>query len=405
MFHIPATTISSLKHPGPLMTSEPGSFAHNTFKVRVPRILDEIVELNRFPSEVLSAMRSLRNEIMSGHINPITEQAIDQMFWNTASEPWIGKSWLEAPWYWAESYFYRRVLEACHYFQPGERYLIDPYTPQKMSELAPDAAPHTLAIKLTALPQEQPARITALLHNSLWGNRTDLSYNVANTLGTAGVMWDAEPSANLLVDDSAIVLDKLLSPACRQVTVITDNAGTELLMDLALVDELLSCGLVERVEMVLKEQPFFVSDAMVSDMRSTIAVMQKSPEPLHSLGMRLEHYIDAGRLVLTSHWFFTTCLFYAQMPPDLRASLGRANLVILKGDANYRRLLSDACWLPATSFAKATDYFPAPFVALRTLKAEIIVGLPEGAAERLTQQDPDWRVNGRRGVIQMNTLE
>ena len=73
---------------------------------------------------------------------------------------------------------------------------------------------------------------------------------------------------------------------------------------------------------------------------------------------------------------------------------------MVKGDANYRRLLGDAHWPPTTSFAQATGYFPAPLVALRTLKAEIIVGLRSGEAERLQTEDPAWLVNGKRGVVQ-----
>ena len=236
-----------------------------------------------------------------------------------------------------------------------------------------------------------------------WGNRTDLSYNVANTLGVTGITRDE--SANLLVDDSTTVLDRLVSSERRRIAVITDNAGTELLMDLALIDELFSGGFVDHIEMYLKEQPFFVSDAMASDVHASIAVLQESPEPLHSLGTRLAQLVDAGRLVLTSHWFFTTCLYYTQMPADLRTRLSESDLVILKGDVNYRRLLSDGRWPLTASFVKATDYFPAPLVALRTLKAELIVGLPEGAEERLSQQDPQWKVNGKRGVIQVNNLE
>jgi hypothetical protein len=44
--------------------------------------------------------------------------------------------------------------------------------------------------------------------------------------------------------------------------------------------------------------------------------------------------------------------------------------------------------------------FPAPLVTLRTLKAEVVVGLPPGMAERLQAEDARWLVNGRRGVIQ-----
>ena len=108
----------------------------------------------------------------------------------------------------------------------------------------------------------------------------------------------------------------------------------------------------------------------------------------------------AGDLVLKSHWFNTTSLFYCQMPEDLVVDLAGMRLVLVKGDANYRRLLGDAHWAPTTPFAEVLSYFPAPVAALRTLKAEIIVGLAPGQAERLAAEDPAWLVNGRRGVIQ-----
>jgi hypothetical protein len=46
-------------------------------------------------------------------------------------------------------------------------------------------------------------------------------------------------------------------------------------------------------------------------------------------------------------------------------------------------------------------YFPAPFVTLRTLKGEIMVGLEPGQAEALAAQDPTWLINGKRGIIQL----
>ena len=124
-----------------------------------------------------------------------------------------------------------------------------------------------------------------------------------------------------------------------------------------------------------------------------------APE-LQQLAARLRVELDAGRFVLTDHPFWVTGSFFHEMPADLKATLAEADLVISKGDANYRRLVGDCHWDPATPFAVAAGYFPATLVALRTLKAELIVGLPPGAAERLQQQDPTWRVNGKRGVIQ-----
>lgn len=89
------------------------------------------------------------------------------------------------------------------------------------------------------------------------------------------------------------------------------------------------------------------------------------------------------------------------MPSRLRDSLAQSDLVILKGDLNYRRLLDDRRWPPTTCMEGVTAYFPRPFLTLRTLKAEVIVGLQEGEAEALTAADPDWLINGRRGIIHL----
>jgi len=107
--------------------------------------------------------------------------------------------------------------------------------------------------------------------------------------------------------------------------------------------------------------------------------------------------LKKGRLQLFTHWFYVTSFFYFQLPDDLRAELAAADLVIFKGDVNYRRLIGEVHWPPTTPFAQTTAYFPAPLVALRTCKGELIVGLAQGEAERLQAQDPTWMVNGRRG--------
>ena len=92
---------------------------------------------------------------------------------------------------------------------------------------------------------------------------------------------------------------------------------------------------------------------------------------------------------------------FRQMPPCLHGELAQAALVLLKGDVNYRRLLDDLHWPNTTRMEDVTAYFPAPFVTLRTLKGEIMVGLKPGQAEALQAEDPAWLINGKRGVIQL----
>jgi len=87
---------------------------------------------------------------------------------------YAGKTWLEIPWYFAETYFYRRLLNEVRYFQPGEWQGVNPF--QKQKQIQMDADVQRLASdweKLSALEPE--TRFEALLHSSLWGNRADLS--------------------------------------------------------------------------------------------------------------------------------------------------------------------------------------------------------------------------------------
>jgi hypothetical protein len=88
------------------------------------------------------------------------------------------------------------------------------------------------------------------------------------------------------------------------------------------------------------------------------------------------------------------------MPDDLRILLAEADVVLAKGDANYRRALGDAHWPFTTPLADVVSYFPAPMVFLRTCKAEVIAGLSNAQVRELQQRDPAWLTNGEWGVIQ-----
>jgi len=338
--------------------------------------------------------------VLSGAIQPLREPAPDAAFWNEVSQPHFGHSWLDAPWYWAEAYFYRRVLEATHYFQTGHGWHgMDPYANKKATEIRPDAAPRLADAALRGLPADDPAaRFRLACHASLWGNRTDLSYNVAATITPAASL--EEERAHLLADDTPAVWDFLSTRPAACVAVITDNAGAELLMDLALVDLMLESGLASSVALLLKQQPYYVSDAMPKDVLDSLRALPGGGPLAGQLARRLEARLRQGSLVLRTHWFFTSCLMYTQMPADLADDLRAYDLVILKGDANYRRLLGDARWDPTTPFSAITAYFPTPLLALRTLKAELIAGLQPGQAEELSRADPQWRTNGQRGVAQ-----
>lgn len=397
-FALPPCRVDPAALPPLLMTSEPGTFAHHTLRDRVPGILRETIALNDFPPVIRRALDELHTELTAGAIRGLAEEAADRPFWDAATAPHVGRGWLDVPWYWAEAFFYRRVLEATRYFQPGAWQGCDPFAARKQQEWAPEAAPRAVSQLLAGLPDDVEARFERLLHASLWGNRTDLSYTIAAHLGATAA--PGRERSNLLVDDSAAVWRHLRSNAGGRVALLADNTGTELLMDVALIDFLLCAGLAGEVHLHLKPQPFYVSDAMIQDLAQGVDALALAGGAAAKLARRVDGHIVAGELILKTHWFNTSSLFYCQMPDDLAADLARMDLALVKGDANYRRLVGDAHWPPATPFAGATAYFPAPVAALRTLKSELAVGLAPGQAERLAREDPAWLVNGQRGVIQ-----
>jgi hypothetical protein len=88
------------------------------------------------------------------------------------------------------------------------------------------------------------------------------------------------------------------------------------------------------------------------------------------------------------------------MPKYIFKELSASDLVISKGDANYRRLAGDLNWSPTTPFEDVVRYFPTSLLALRVLKAELALGLTPVQVSRLDDQDKDWKFNGQWAVIQ-----
>jgi len=386
--------------PPVLRTSEPGSFARRSFLERYPRIIDDVIATNNYPAKIVAAIQALRVEVLQGTLQPLREDAPDVAFWNENAQEHLGKSWFDLPWFWAEAFFYRGMLQAVRYFQPGAFNRYDPFAPQKRRELEPDAAPYTLASVLAHLPSRIEDEFNVFMHACVWGNRTDLSY--LEIIGDSKTLALEDERANLLVDDTPRCWEYLRAKRGR-IDFICDNAGTELSFDLALADFLLRAELATKIVLHLKPQPTFVSDAMIADVRETLDVFAKSSVPvLQELAGRLNRAIIEKRFILTDHPFWVTGFFFHDFPNDLRDTLAQAHLIISKGDANYRRIIGDCRWDTTIAFENLAAHMPAPVVALRTLKSDPIVGLQPGDAERLDALDPTWHVNGKRGVIQFS---
>ena len=65
-----------------------------------------------------------------------------------------------------------------------------------------------------------------------------------------------------------------------------------------------------------------------------------------------------------------------------------------------RRWLGDRHWPYTAPLKEILNYLPAPWLALRILKANMTAGMPQGIPESAAAQDPDWLYSGGWGLIQ-----
>lgn len=394
--------------------SEPGSFAHATLTQRWPAIGRRTIAQNDFSPEIVENLEALLQELPYGLVRSLKDDnGPDLVAWASYLEPFLDQPWIDVPWYFAESYFYRRILEATHYFLPGPWRGVDPFESQKRASLETTmGAVRAISNQLNTWSNTQlhedgalnRDNLIALLYSDLWGNKADLS--LFATVTEALSHSDSETHAqytHILVDDTAALVDRLANFQLRSIDFIVDNVGLELISDLYLIDFLLVTKTAFTVYLHLKAHPTFVSDAMSKDVHYTLEVLASDREMnVRSLADRLKGHIASGRLQLREDLFWTAPLAFWEMPQSLHQKLAQASLIFVKGDANYRRLLGDCQWPFTTAFEDIVCYFPAPFVALRTLKSEVAAGLQPSQVETLNREDPQWLTNGQWGVIQMH---
>ena len=92
---------------------DPDSFAKYTIDIRFPHIINEIIRDNEFTSNSIINLENLINEVKAGEIIQFKDSNLeDSNRWNKYVSSYLGKSWYEVPFLFAEMYLYRRILEA-----------------------------------------------------------------------------------------------------------------------------------------------------------------------------------------------------------------------------------------------------------------------------------------------------
>lgn len=245
----------------------------------------------------------------------------------------------------------------------------------RYKELAEEASKGTEGKTPEQIEQADRILFSEMCEICLWGNATDLSLLTSLTYEDIQKLQGSEArkasEKNILVNDLNASFDVLHQARRdrknqdRRVDIVLDNSGFELFVDLILAGYLLSAGLATTVVLHPKNIPWFVSDVTPPDFAALIAALSdpqafytapdesgKSFDPLSEkevsevkfLFDHWSHLHAEGKLIIRPHTFWTTPGSYWRMPyvaPDLFSDLKDSELVLFKGDLNYRKLTND----------------------------------------------------------------
>ena len=404
--------IPRLPLPESLRGLDKGSFTEYTVSVRLPDITRRVLQEREWSSEIAASLQALVDSIPNGIIRPLQDDGASEVAdWHRYMMPYLGQTWLQIPWLVAENYMFRRILESTNYFRNGPEHGVDPYTSLKQQGML--AVPDTLiplcaqleAFSTQSRPDSQQTqeKFAELLRMAVWGNQADLSVWWSEDQEHPSRPENSDQTDHLLDDDSIEVSNYIgwLEKENVRVDFILDNGGVELAYDLVLGDFLLSNTLAHTIYFHPRVHPTFVSDVTSQDVLETIKSLSVASNPgIRDLGLRWMDYITNERVYLTPDYFWTSPLCGWDMPDVLWDELSCSDLIISKGDINYRRWVGDRHWISTEPLEDVLSYAPAPLLVLRVLKGETIVGLQPGQKEKLDRMEPQWMSNGNYGIIQ-----
>ena len=436
-----ATNMAADQNVRAVWTSDESTMASETAKVRWTRIVNDMVEdigeSLRSPSisneqqqegmTVQSTLEAIREEIhKDADLIPIDDTDPDVQWFNKQLQLQPKLRWQAAPWLFAECYLYRRVqsvFATSHHWRGYDVFKRQKDSTFVRSRVAVEelAARYlsTVHAKDSMTEDQHSLLFSEMTQVALWGNATDLSLlsklSLEELQSMQGQQSILKAQNNIVDNDLDETWAYLNSPGYqkggREVDIVLDNSGFELFTDLIFAAYLLDCGLASRVKLHAKVFPWFVSDAMITDVGTLLDLLgnvESFPEreAIDPVLAHLRNYFDGNKIIMVDNWFWTTGSSYHEMPnraPDLYSDLKNSSLIIFKGDLHYRKLTKDGLWPSTTPFKEAIGPMGSglKLLALRTNKADVCVGL--ASDEQVRQLDKvcpnrGWVRNGRYAV-------
>lgn len=410
----------------PLTAKYKRTFAYRSFKERTPNMLLEMIDtlktrecrlIEQFGDYVhhdlccvIWSLQILRDELLQNKpFKLFYDKKPDSSMWNSILKTLVIREknrWFSSDWLFAECYLYRRILGAFRRTKTMKNY--DYYGQQKICATRNIVYLLRRVLAATRNLKRSQKNLQLMLKLSLWGNRCDMAIN--KELPDEDMVEMIEVNARHLIVDQSENIWRLLAQVIPEpgiIDIVLDNAGYELFADLLLGEYLLNTGLATKVRYHVKTIPWFISDVTTNDFNWMMRFLRRSEIPeMRAFGRKL-HRLRCNKYLE----LYEECTFWCSphgfcylrdSVPSLYVQFSFAQLVIFKGDLNYRKLIDDLNWDPTTPFDKCLGGFmPTNVCALRAIKCDAFCGMPLCVVEWLTEDDPYWMCTGEKAVIQL----
>ena len=369
------------KKPDFIMTCELNSFAANTVKNRLPAIVRSVMDNNNFDNGIADRLECLLRDIPDGELKLLSASADVCRKINTEIRKHKYR-WNNAPFIFVENYLYHLLKGICNYSNTKNDYFAFKKNDDVLSKK--EFLIGVIDNFKNLARSDFDKSLKSVLHFNLFGNVADLSQ--------IGISNDK--SMNLLIDDTDKI--KAVFNSSNQIDIVLDNSGEELLYDILFSHWILSKTKTTKVNLHFKTFPYFVSDAMKKDFYFLSEELSN-----HKTGKKffdeINNHIAKGNLVLYEDDFWSDTNDFLSIPDRINNIFAESDLVVFKGDLNYRKLVEDRHWNYTTDTAELIRHINNNCLIIRVLKSEVITGL----ANIPDTPDNEWMYNGKCGIIQL----
>ena len=379
--------------------SEKGSFAEFTIRERFPKIFREVC------SEQYDEF--IEHTTVADGIKDGDHAGLSAL--KKVVEPYNGKTlknfFHDEPFFLVEFYFYHLLLckrnyrnlgfdffafkKGASYKDKGDEY--SGYLAQLFKKYEEITAAKTNKTENGSDPDDEIDNlIKKVLRFSLEANTGDLSQ----------LREIKSEDVSVLCDETECCIGYLTHKCYDRFDIICDNSGAELFSDVYLAALCILFGMAKKVILHVKPCPFFVSDATLDDFAKLLTLLTA-----HDKNPELLKFLREKKIEVKTDDFWVQPYYFDSMPHTLKEHFIKSDLVIVKGDLNYRRLVKDCHWevsdrLKDRSLLKKSNGSLIPVVAPRVLKSDLLIGIDKVFEAFARNEDPKYKTDGKWGVIQ-----